>query len=280
LTDSSAVAADAFLLPAGTGYRFCLLRLPANRKVLRGSVLVASPFAEELNKSRRMIALAAERIAASGYAVLEIDSLGCGDSSGDFSDATWEEWISDLKNGHEWLARHYPAPMWIWGVRAGALLAVAALKHIDGTPNLLLWQPVVSGRQHLMQFLRMKSAGDFFGEAGKRSGTQELFTQLTDGETLEIAGYVLTPQVALGLAAADLQLPDGFRGRIVCLELGPASTGDSTPALASCVRAWQKTAASVSSETVNGVTFWQTQQISEAPELIEVTLSRLLETAR
>jgi exosortase A-associated hydrolase 2 len=280
LTNLNAVSAEAFLLPAGSGYRFCLLRLPANGKLLRGSILVAPPFAEELNKSRRMIALAAEYLAANGYAVLQIDALGCGDSSGDFSDATWEEWISDLRLAHKWLERRYPGTMWFWGIRAGALLATAALKHIAGTPNLLFWQPVVSGRQHLMQFLRMKSAGDFFGEGGARSGTQQLLKQLTDGETLEVGGYVLTPALALGLAAADLNLPDGFGGRIVCLELGPASTGDSTPALASCIRAWRKTAASVSAETVNGVTFWQTQQISEAPKLIEVTLSRLRDIAQ
>ena len=76
-----AVSADAFLLPVGSGFRFCLLRLPARRAALRGCVLLAPPFAEELNKARRMIALAAERIAAADYAVLEIDYLGCGDSS-------------------------------------------------------------------------------------------------------------------------------------------------------------------------------------------------------
>lgn len=276
MTDLSAVSADAFLLPVGAGYRFCLLRLPANRTSLRGSVLLAPPFAEELNKSRRMIALAAERMAASGYAVLQIDCLGCGDSSGDFSDATWEQWISDLRCGYEWLERHYPAPMWIWGVRAGALLATAALEHIAGAPNLLFWQPVVSGRQHLMQFLRMLAANEFLGEGGSRSGTQETFKRLTEGETLEIAGYVLTPALAMGLAAAELNIPDAFRGRILCLELGPASTGDSTPPVASCVHAWRQTAASVSAETVNGIAFWQTQQITEATDLSGVTVTRLL----
>jgi exosortase A-associated hydrolase 2 len=280
LTDLSTVSADAFLLPVGTGYRFCLLRLPANRTSLRGSMLVAPPFAEELNKSRRMIALAAERIAASGYAVLQIDCLGCGDSSGDFSDATWEQWISDLTCGYEWLERRYPAPMWIWGVRAGALLATAALEHIADAPNLVFWQPVVSGRQHLMQFLRMLAANEFLGEGASRSGTQETFKRLTEGEVLEIAGYVLTPALALGLAAAGLNIPHGFGGRIVCLELGPASTGESTPAVASCVHAWRETAASVSAETVNGIAFWQTQQITEATDLIEVTLSRLRDIAQ
>ncbi|MDH3314170.1 MAG: hypothetical protein OEN48_07525 [Betaproteobacteria bacterium] len=64
-----AVSADAFLLPVGSGFRFFLLRLLARRASLRGCLLQAPPFAEELNKSRRMITLAAERIAAASAAL-------------------------------------------------------------------------------------------------------------------------------------------------------------------------------------------------------------------
>src|SRR5207302_1844904 len=134
--------------------RFCVLRLPAHRIAVRGCVLLAPPFAEEHNKSRRMMALAAECIAANGYAVLQIDCLGCGDSTGDFGDATWDEWLLDIGRGYDWLESRYHLPIWVLGVRAGALLAVAAAKRIAaGAPNLLFWQPVVSGRQHLAQFV-------------------------------------------------------------------------------------------------------------------------------
>lgn len=270
------VSADAFLLPVGSGFRFCLLRLPRSGS-LRGSLLVAPPFAEELNKSRRMIALAAERIAASGYAVLEIDCLGCGDSSGVFGDATWDEWISDLERGYQWLENRYEKPKWIWGIRAGALLATATLRRIERSPNLLFWQPVISGRQHLTQFLRLKFANEFIGERGTRSGTQELIERFSKGETLEIAGYCVTPDLAKALADAELAIPSGFAGKAICLEVKAADNGDISPALKSCVERWRRSGATVLTRSVNGVPFWQTQQITEAPELIESTCSNLLE---
>ncbi|MBK8384562.1 MAG: hypothetical protein IPL11_02315 [Candidatus Accumulibacter sp.] len=41
------------------------------------------------NKSWRIVPLQARALATAGYAVLQIDLMGCGDSSGDFGDATW-----------------------------------------------------------------------------------------------------------------------------------------------------------------------------------------------
>ncbi len=49
-----------------------------------------------MNKSRRMAALQARAFAAMGFGVLQIDLFGCGDSSGDFSDARWDIWKQDL----------------------------------------------------------------------------------------------------------------------------------------------------------------------------------------
>ena len=63
------------------------------------------PFAEEMNKARRMAALQSRALAAAGFDVLQIDLLGCGDSSGDFGDATWNDWVNDVVHGCRWL-RH------------------------------------------------------------------------------------------------------------------------------------------------------------------------------
>ncbi len=70
---------------------------------MRGAVVYVHPFAEEMNKSRRMAALQSRALAAAGFAVLQIDLLGCGDSSGDFGDASWDEWIDDVLLAVRWL---------------------------------------------------------------------------------------------------------------------------------------------------------------------------------
>ena len=96
---------EAFFLASTRGegdQGFCLF-YPAQSHVVRGLVLYIHPFAEEMNKSRRMAALQARAFAQAGYAVLQIDLHGCGDSAGDFGDATWEHWIDDVVQGCHWL---------------------------------------------------------------------------------------------------------------------------------------------------------------------------------
>ena len=119
---------DAFFQPAPDGgQRLYLHHTPPTGQVLKGAVLYIHPWAEEMNKSRRMAAMASRALAAQGWAVLQVDLLGCGDSSGDFGDATWQAWTDDVVRAAQWLtSRHPEAPLWLWGLRAGALLVGAA----------------------------------------------------------------------------------------------------------------------------------------------------------
>ena len=103
---------DAFFQPApGGGQRLYLHHTPRAGQTPLGAVLYIHPWAEEMNKSRRMAALGSRALAAQGWAVLQVDLLGCGDSSGDFGDATWEAWLDDVTQAAQWLrARHPGAP--------------------------------------------------------------------------------------------------------------------------------------------------------------------------
>jgi exosortase A-associated hydrolase 2 len=157
----SITPAQAFFLAVETpvpGQRFCLFH-PAQGDVVRGRVVYVHPFAEEMNKSRRMAARGARALAAAGFSVLQIDLHGCGDSSGDFGDASWQGWIDDVLRASRWLggrdADHAAAPLWLWGLRAGCLLAAAAAARLDEACNFCFWQPVTAGRQQLQQFLRL-----------------------------------------------------------------------------------------------------------------------------
>ncbi|MFN3884534.1 MAG: hypothetical protein ACK4Q4_07240 [Rhodocyclaceae bacterium] len=53
------MAAEAFFLPVADGNRFCLHHPPAG--AARGALIYLPPFAEEMNKSRRMAAMSFPR---------------------------------------------------------------------------------------------------------------------------------------------------------------------------------------------------------------------------
>ena len=124
------------------------------------AVVYVHPFAEELNQSRRMAALQAEALAGLGYGVLMLDLTGCGDSTGDFADARWQTWREDILAGCRWLGTQGYGRITLWGLRLGAALAVeAACAQPELTRRLVLWQPTVSGRTALTQFLRLRMRG-------------------------------------------------------------------------------------------------------------------------
>lgn len=233
------------------------------------------PFAEEMNRSRRMAAIQARALAAVGWSVLQIDLFGCGDSDGDFGDADWATWVGDVVEAFRWLRVRTDAAITLWGLRAGCLLAADAARIAGLAPDLLLWQPVVSGKQYLRQFLRVKLAAQIVGADSRQRATAEsLYAQLARGEALEVAGYEVSPALASGLDAAQLGAPESI-GRVAWLEVTDDENGGLTPAAQSCVESWRAKGVHVDGRAVVGPPFWQTQEIAESPALIEATMAML-----
>lgn len=272
---------QAFFLDAkDAGQRFCIHHA-AQGPVKRGQMLYLHPFAEEMNKSRRMAALQARALAKAGFEVLQIDMHGCGDSSGDFGDATWEAWVADALLGRRWLAdRLDGGPLWLWGLRAGCLVAAEVLRQ-TAPANLLFIQPPLSGKPVLQQFLRVKAAASIVDGSGGGM-MAEMRATLARGESVEIAGYALNAALARQLEAVALTPPDraGAGHRVVWLELRSQADADWTPSTLQGQQRWRDAGYAVESELVVGPAFWQTAEIEEAPALIEATCRLLKGTAQ
>ena len=266
---------DAFFLdgPEPGGRRFCVWHPPAG--ATRGAVLHVHAFAEEMNKSRRMAALQARALAARGFGVLQIDRLGCGDSSGDFADATWAAWTHDVVSGAAWLRRRAGGPLWLWGVRAGCLLADAAARRIDGTVNLLFWQPATSGKVALQQFLRLKAASEML-DGDAKGVMNALRGRLAAGAAVEIAGYMLPAALAEALELATLRPPPNAE-RAVWLEVSSRADATLSPASTTAVARWQEAGVAVQAAVVAGPAFWQSTEIEVAPALIDAGCDALAE---
>lgn len=284
---------EAFFLPAGAAQttpsdqRFCIFYPAeggASSGAARGLVLYMHPFAEEMNKARRMAALQARALAQAGYAVLQIDLLGCGDSSGDFGDASWQGWVGDVVQGCRWLRQHSKTPgaasgrvpLWLWGLRAGCLLAVEAARQLDEPCNFLFWQPPTAGRPLLQQFLRLKVAGDMLGGEGKGI-MADMRRQLGSGASIEVAGYLLSPGLATGLEQATLRPPAHAVPvqRVEWLELSTREGAGLSPVSAQTIGEWQQAGYTARSHIVTGPAFWQTTEIEDAPALIPATTTAL-----
>lgn len=263
--------AAPFFLAADPGQRLCMFYPPANG-ACRGAILYVPPFAEEMNKSRRMAALQARALAALGYGVLLIDLYGCGDSSGDFADARWDIWKRDLACAHRWLLERLQAPVSLWGLRLGALLALDyAAEPVGPLHTLALWQPVQSGKTFLTQFLRLRVANDMLNEGKEAGGTQALRQQLNAGATLEIAGYGLAAPLALAIDALELIQMVPRTAKVHWFEAVSVAGQALPPGAARVAQGWQAAGADFALQVLACPAFWSAQEITECPALLEAT---------
>lgn len=267
---------EPFFLEARPGRRFCVFRGPADAARCRGGFVHVPAFGEEMHKSRRMVAEQARRLAELGIASLQIDLHGCGDSDGDFADARWDIWERDVVAAAAWLGARTGGRVHLWGLRLGASLAakIAADRLVD-VAGLVLWQPVANGSTFLNQFLRLKVAGGMVSGAPGGPDTKSLRAQLRAGECLEIAGYMLAPELASALDGLSLGKLVPAADRCVWLEVVPGVQEPAavSPASAQVLEAWKRGGATVDAKAVPGEPFWASVEIAECPALIDATLA-------
>ncbi|MCE3608184.1 hydrolase 2, exosortase A system-associated [Massilia sp. P8910] len=263
---------EPFFFNVETGTRFSLYHAPAPQLRARGAILYVHPFADELNKSRRMATLQARRFAAAGYAVLQIDMFGCGDSCGDFSQARWEAWKDDLEVARAWLAERTPGlPMHLWGIRLGGLLALdfACGAPVDG---VILWQPFLNGRTCINQFLRQGLAARMQdGDPARFGTTSQLRADLLARGMLEVGGYELAAPLVQAIDACDaaaLPLPPCRVHWFASASPAPARLAASAERIA---RRWSAHGVTLHFYPIEGRPFWGANDIAECPALLAAT---------
>lgn len=271
---SSSPRAENFFLPAAPGQRYCLYHPAAG--AARGALLYVAPFGEEMNRTRRAAALQARALAAQGWAVLQIDLYGSGDSDGEFGQADWQLWKQDLALAHAWLAARTGRAVGLWGVRLGALLALdyartAALP----VARFVFWQPVLRGAVYLNQLLRLRLAGEMLA-GGASVDSRQLRAALRE-QTQEIGGYDISPALADAIEALDagkLAAPDA---PVHWFEVVADAERPAPPPALQLADSWRARGVQVALQAVPDQPCWTTLEIAECPQLRAATCAALAE---
>jgi len=239
------------------------------------AVLVLPPFAEELNKSRRMLSLAARALQSARIEVLLVDLYGTGDSGGDFGDATLAIWRDDLRRGAAWLAERGVTRLDVLAVRGGALL----LEDLAPPPGMdpgrvVLWQPVTSGRLLIAQFLRMRVAEGM--SASDRADSPDARALLQSVGSVEVAGYTLSNDLVRGLEGIiDPLTSAGGWGAWEWLEVSGPGADKPGVAAQRAIAAMRARGMHVRESVVEGEPFWATPEIAVVPALVDATVGCL-----
>ena len=238
-------------------------------------VLVCPPFAEEMNKSRRMLTELAQYLAQKDIGLVIPDLYGTGDSEGDFADASIDQWIDDLACTEKWIESKGWRVESVLGIRLGCLLALRYLATKDMPKRrVIFWQPVLDGARALDQFLRLRVAVSLM--ADKKENVASLKARVSAEKKLEISGYTISESLVKGMETLKLDIV-GSNGISelhwfeVLRDLDailPLPVQNTIKKITSMI--------DVKLESVLGESFWMSTDVTVNRELIDKTATLLL----
>lgn len=270
---ASVTAVEAGFLASEAGQILVTRFLPS--RDTRGVVLIVPPFAEEMNKSRKVLAEQGRQLALHGYQAVLPDLYGTGDSYGDFSAASWDIWKKDLLAALESARSPGGLPVYLLGLRLGAMLALDTFGDRAGDiRGFVLWSPCVDGKQFVNQFLRLRTATQMFGQSEQAESLNDLRELLAGDHLLEVGGYELSEALVTAIDAlrlADLEYASGTM--IEWLEVSSNAGGKIPPRLSRTVSQLAERGCEVNLRTVEGPPFWGTAELASCPSLIDATTS-------
>lgn len=239
-------------------------------------------FAEEMNKSRFMVARTARALARSGVAVVVPDLFGTGDSEGHFVDATWAIWLEDQQRLVTWVQEQGGTELLFWGLRAGCLLAAELASSMPVPPEqLIFWQPVSSGKQLMAQFLRLHRVASMAAapSAGSSQGRE---ARREDGELPVVAGYQLARELFQTIESRHLSdFPFDPGTLLSVFEIVARPEMPDNRVIQSQLEQWRQSGVACRFSRICGAPFWSTQEVGLAPALTDemVTTFGLRRTA-
>jgi exosortase A-associated hydrolase 2 len=265
-----------FFLDGPHGRLFCEHFRDANVRS-KYRLIVVPPFAEELNKCRKLIALTATRLAAAGIEVIVPDLFGTGDSEGEFSDCRWDIWLEDINCASRWLCTQAPdAKPAILSVRAGSLFLPDLYRQaaLDDY-RVIMWQPIYDGEQLIRQFLRLRVLSNKF--AGIDESVTDLLEQLRSGKSVEVAGYELSSELALSIGSTSLKTLDARSSEWLRILECRSSFSEKLSGVGEKFMEQLRVANThVGGMVVVGEQFWATQEISAPFSVTKATVDALL----
>lgn len=260
---------------AGKGRIFVLARHP---KSFSGQcVLVVPPFAEEMNKSRKMVTELAQRLNARGVGVVIPDFFGTGDSEGDFAQTDCETWLDDLRATEKWMREKNWSVISVLGIRMGCIIAAEYLRRRDQpVARTVFWQPMPDGARALDQFLRLRVAASLMED--KKETVADLKAQIATGALVEVAGYGISKQLVMQIEQLKLlNCVSTNVGKLHWFEvLRSAEAAVPVPTTKSFEQLQAKEIAATL-QTMVGEPFWASTEIVCLPQLLDATAIALSE---
>jgi len=241
----------------------------------RPALVFCPPFAEERKCAHRIMVECARVLCPMGVDILRFDLRGCGDSEGEFGQATLTRWLSDLETAAHWLTEHaQPSALGLLGLRLGASLAAQYTEQHPEVRWLGLWEPVTDGSQDWRLSLRRQQIRQAITQD---QGLEDSEAAPSHERGYDLDGYEVSEAMRREFAQLSLlHQPRVFRGPVWIAQI--SATAAPHRAHLALQQAYQQSGASCDLEVVVAEPFWSLLGLARAPELIAKTVGAACRT--
>ena len=154
--------------------------------------LIIHPFAEEKKSSQRTLVEIAEALCKAGFYVFMFDLRGCGDSQGQFKEASISDWLRDIHRALAFFKEESKIDdISIIGLRLGAYLAMLYNSHVE-CKKLILIEPILHPVDYLRKTLRHKLIKELCTEGEIQSRRDDLIGKLKENISVDFDGHELS----------------------------------------------------------------------------------------
>lgn len=202
------------------------------------AVVFVHPFMEERQDAHPFLRSLATQVSARGLWAMRFDLHGCGDSEGEWEDATIASWLDDIRAACDFVkAQSGVERVILCGLRFGATLASLADVGEPRAP-LVMIQPVVKGVAYSMDLLRAYLAAEMVLTRKAGLTRDALIERLRLGQTVNVFGYHLTAAQFDGMRAIDLSRSlASYPARSLVIDVVKTPTARASNELAALVAA-------------------------------------------
>lgn len=188
MSDVDLTAVTATMIDAIPGPLFAFHHRPIGSIRRATAIVICPPLGYDLLSAYRTCRHAAEQLCARGFHVLRFDYYGTGNSAGDVDDVV--DPVIDVGVAIQELKRRAQVDkICLFGVRAGALIALAAAARCQDAPDLILLGAPASGRNYVRE---LQAFSTLSGTVG------------ADASDVAVAGFVFNSVLLQRLAEINV----------------------------------------------------------------------------
>jgi len=162
--------------------------------------LICHPFADEKKSTQNFFVDLAKNLCLAGYLVVLFDLNGCGDSEGNFKDASITSWLDDINNIYLHIKKTFEIKnIGFIGLRFSAYLGMLSLNNSLFFNRLILIEPIFNVRNYFEKLLRGKLIKELHTYKSILSDKGKFANNLDKNKFIDIDGYEISSGFYLDL---------------------------------------------------------------------------------